>query len=130
MKLQFSYKYLILAGFVFVSVGIFPTVKQEMSYNQKEAPFVTSVLLTENGFEPNEISVLLGSEVTFSTTLDKPFWPASNLHPQHTIYSQFDPMRPIESNESWSFVFNKEGTWNYHDHIRSYFTGTVYVIKE
>lgn len=84
------------------------------------------VVLTDAGFEPQHVQVSRGTIVTFTTNRKNQFWPASNLHPSHTIYPEFDPGRPIAASSSWSFT-PREGVWGYHDHVRSYFTGTLYV---
>jgi plastocyanin len=86
-----------------------------------------SIVLTPSGYEPREVTIDKGTKVTFSTTRNNKHWPASNLHPTHEIYSELDPKIPLESNEQWSFVFDKTGTWGIHDHVRSYFTGIIYV---
>jgi plastocyanin len=86
-----------------------------------------TVSLEENGFKPNEISIKAGDTIKFTTTRGKPFWPASNLHPTHEIYPQFDPKQPINPTDSWSFRFDKEGQWQYHDHLFPYYTGVVKV---
>lgn len=109
----------------------FPSLLSEESENKPAASTgieKAEVVLTERGFQPSEITVKQGTEVTFSTNANRPFWPASNLHPSHEIYSAFDPKRPIAANETWSFVFDQVGDWNMHDHIRSYFTGTIHVV--
>ncbi|MEX0917806.1 MAG: hypothetical protein WDZ93_01485 [Candidatus Paceibacterota bacterium] len=88
-----------------------------------------SVVLTDEGFEPAKLTVARGATVEFSTTTGRPFWPASNLHPTHGIYPEFDSLEPIPPEETWSFTFDRVGTWNMHDHIRSYFTGTIHVVE-
>lgn len=88
-----------------------------------------SVVLTDSGFEPRELTIEKGTEVVFSTTAGRPYWPASNLHPTHEIYSAFDPQRALAPEETWSFVFERVGTWNMHDHIRAYYTGTIHVVE-
>lgn len=88
---------------------------------------IHSVTLMENGFEPAEVEVAVGDVVEFKTTTDKPFWPASDLHPTHGIYPEFDPLRELSSSESWSFQFLKLGRWKYHDHLQSRFRGVVIV---
>lgn len=88
------------------------------------------VLLTDNGFSPKELDINIGDTVIFKTRRDKPFWPASDLHPTHTIYPEFDPKRPIEPNETWSFRFEKQGTWKYHDHLSPLFKGVITVKRE
>jgi plastocyanin len=86
-----------------------------------------SVVLTESGFDPAELQISQGTTVVFTTTAHRHFWPASNLHPSHEIYSAFDPKRPLAPEEEWGFVFNEAGEWGFHDHIRSYYQGVIYV---
>lgn len=85
------------------------------------------IVLTEQGFEPRDIRIRPGTAVTFSTNREFRYWPASNSHPLHNLYPLFDPKEPIEPTDTWSFTFNDPGAWGYHDHMRSYFTGTIYV---
>jgi|GEM_PF-2301305 len=89
---------------------------------------VVSVVLTETGYEPSNLVIEKGTTIEFSTTAGRPHWPASNLHPSHAEYSEFDPLQPVESDESWSFTFTKEGEWGFHDHLRSYFSGKIEVV--
>ncbi len=88
------------------------------------------IRMTENGFEPKEITLEIGHEVLFINNDNVDRWPASNFHPTHTIYSEFDPQRPIPPGESWQFVFQKPGTWRMHDHLIPHMTGTVTVLAE
>lgn len=91
--------------------------------------FVTiyTVVLHEDGFFPEELTIQRGDTVIFKTERDKEFWPASDLHPTHGIYPEFDPKEPIPPGQSWSFRFNKAGAWSYHDHLNSLHTGVVVV---
>lgn len=95
--------------------------------SEKEILGPVIVTLGESGFSPAEVHIGEGDTVTFVTTIGRQFWPASNLHPDHSIYPEFDPMRPLQPDERWSFTFREQGEWRFHDHLRSYFTGTVYV---
>ncbi|MEX0652017.1 MAG: hypothetical protein WD509_00900 [Candidatus Paceibacterota bacterium] len=88
------------------------------------------ITLGDDGFIPSELTILEGESVTFVTTRSNFFWPASNLHPSHSIYSEFDPKRPLTPEESWTFTFNKSGQWEYHDHLTPYFIGTIFVHGE
>lgn len=83
--------------------------------------------LTKDGFIPQNLTVQKGDEVEFTTNRTNVFWPASNLHPTHLIYPEFDAKKPIESNESWSFTFNKVGNWRFHDHLAPLYTGVINV---
>ncbi len=85
------------------------------------------VVLTADGFQPEEVTIVAGETVEWSTTRNEFFWPASNLHPTHLLYPAFDPQQPLGKEETWSFRFDKEGDWKYHDHLAPYFTGIVHV---
>jgi len=86
------------------------------------------VTLTENGFEPNELVIRQSDEVIFKTTRGVPFWPASNNHPEHTIYTEFDSLGRVAPDAQWLFKFKRLGTFKYHDHISANDTGTIVVL--
>lgn len=83
--------------------------------------------MTESGFEPRELTVNQGDTVIFKNEDTRMRWPASNLHPTHEIYREFDPLQGIEPQNSWSFTFGKAGTWRMHDHIYPQFSGVITV---
>jgi plastocyanin len=87
----------------------------------------TTVVLTPDGFSPANVRIRPGTTITFTTTTGKPFWPASDLHPSHTLYPAFDPKHPIEATASWSFTFTDEGEFSFHDHLSPYATGEIIV---
>lgn len=88
---------------------------------------IHSIVLTKEGFFPNEATIRQGDTVVFTTTAGEDFWPASDLHPTHGIYPEFDPKQPVLPNSSWSFKFDKVGTWPYHDHLSPLDGGTIIV---
>jgi len=88
------------------------------------------ITLTEDGFKPDHLVITEGQTVTFKTTTGAPFWPASNVHPTHTAYPDFDPREPIAPEDTWSFTFNKAGTYLFHDHIASIHEGQIIVKKK
>lgn len=88
------------------------------------------VILSSNGFQPKQVVIRRGDKVTFVSEGFESFWPASSMHPNHSIYPEFDSGKPIAKNDSWSFVFDTVGMWDYHDHIRPYLGGTVVVLDE
>src|SRR3989338_6947151 len=85
------------------------------------------VVLTENGFKPETTKIREGDTVRFTTDRQEPFWPASDIHPTHTIYPAFDPKEPILPGQEWAFRFKKTGEWKYHDHLSPIFTGKIIV---
>lgn len=86
--------------------------------------------MTKNGFEPQEITVDIHSTVRFINEDDADRWPASNLHPTHTIYPEFDPKEPIAPGKLWEFHPRKAGSWKYHDHLFPHLRGTLVVTGE
>ncbi len=88
---------------------------------------IAYVELREGGFYPKDVRIVKGGSVIFSTTRDSYFWPASNLHPTHGTYSDFDPKKPIEPNSTWTFTFDRAGVWKYHDHLTPHFGGSITV---
>lgn len=88
-----------------------------------------TVSMTADNFEPERITIPVGTTVTFVNKDKVARWPASNLHPTHTLYPEFDPKEPVGVGKSWSFKFDKVGSWKYHDHLSPYITGTITVTQ-
>ncbi len=81
----------------------------------------------DQGYTPSEIKIKKGDTVVFKNNSDKYFWPASDIHPTHGIYPEFDPQDAVPPGDSWTFRFNKQGTWRFHDHLSPYYTGRIIV---
>jgi plastocyanin len=96
-------------------------------YNQKSVEPI--IIKTEDGFSPAILKIQKGQKVTFVNKSGHPVWPASDLHPTHSIYSEFDSRGPIQNEQSWDFIFNKTGSWKYHDHLAPYMTGVIEVYE-
>jgi len=88
------------------------------------------VKLQEDGFFPEKITISKGDRVIFTTKREEFFWPASNLHPTHIIYPEFDPREPIAPDQSWSIQFNRIGIWKYHDHLAPVHRGEITVLEK
>ena len=82
---------------------------------------------TENGFAPDRLEVDVGQVVSFSNGSDIEFWPASNIHPTHQIYAEFDAKYPIRPGEAWVFSFENIGFWRFHNHLNPRQTGIIIV---
>ena len=90
---------------------------------------VHTVELRESGFFPDQIQIEKDEEIRFINKTKKPFWPASNPHPDHTTYQDFDSRQPIAPGESWIFKFETEGIFLYHNHLYALDDGAVIVGK-
>lgn len=103
-------------------------------------PDVT-VTYSDAGFSPKSVSVTVGTKVIFVNQSTKNMWVASAKHPDHTAYSgtslsqhcpdasnsAFDECTADAPGKTYSFIFNKEGEWKYHDHIDATKFGTIVV---
>ncbi len=91
------------------------------------APQTLTVTYSDAGYSPRTITIKVGDSVSFVNNSTHGMWTASNPHPQHTDFSAFDAKRAYVAGESYSFTFAKAGTFNYHNHVRSFDQGTVVV---
>ncbi len=86
-----------------------------------------NVVLGKDGYQPTQVTVRKGDSVKFATILNSDFWPASDPHPTHSLYPEFDPKHQLTSSEGWTFKFNNAGVWNYHDHVNANLRGEIIV---
>jgi len=100
-----------------------------------------TIIYSAQGFSPASTTIPLGTTVTFVNQSTKNMWVASAKHPTHTAYSgtslsqhcpdttnsAFDECTAGAPGSSFSFTFNKEGTWKYHDHIDASKFGSITV---
>lgn len=86
-----------------------------------------TIQMNQEGFEPNKITIPQNSTVKFINNDKVARWPASNIHPTHEIYAQFDPKQPIQPGENWTFKFRRSGTFKYHDHLLPHQRGEIMV---
>ncbi len=90
-------------------------------------PPKNTIILTSEGFSPRTLTIRAGETVTFTSERGKYFWPASDFHPTHTLFPAFDSKKPVAPSDSWSFTFEKPGTYPFHDHLAAYFFGIIKV---
>lgn len=85
------------------------------------------VMMKGNEYEPRDLSIKKCTKVIFKNVSSEPHWPASDIHPTHGIYPEFDPKQPAAAGSEWSFVFDRVGTWKYHDHLDPATRGVIEV---
>jgi len=94
-----------------------------------ESETVVVVQMTNDGFNPSEVTIKQGETVEFENVGTNDHWPASAIHPTHEVYPEFDPKAGVAPGESWSFTFDKVGEWKFHDHLFLSFTGKITVTE-
>jgi plastocyanin len=85
------------------------------------------ILITKMQYSPSLLTIPRCTKVTFINQDTTDHWPASDIHPTHGIYPEFDPKKALKPNEKWSFVFEKKGKWSFHDHLYPTTYGTIEV---
>jgi len=105
-----------------------------------DAPLSATVSYNGSGFSPATVTIKKGGMVSWSNTGGASMWVASAQHPTHMGYdgtnleehcpdnsgASFDQCK---SGNSFSFIFNKTGTWRYHDHMNASAFGSVVVVE-
>ena len=86
------------------------------------------VSITNSGFTPATISVKVGQAVDWTNTDTTPHFVTSD-NPKPLTNTTPDPKSPqaIDPDSSYNYVFNKIGTYTYHDDLNPNFTGIVVV---
>ncbi|QQS22644.1 cupredoxin domain-containing protein [bacterium] len=88
---------------------------------------VYEIIYNGTSFSPASLTVKKGDIVIFKNDSDGKFRPASDDHPNHTIYPEFDADTGINAGGKYEFKFAKVGTWGFHDHINPSAKGTIKV---
>lgn len=97
-----------------------------------------TVTYSAAGFAPASVTIKKGETVTFVDEGTGKMWVASAMHPDHKAYSgtslsahcpdtdgtAFDQ---CATGGSYTFAFDKAGTWKYHNHVSSTHFGTIIV---
>jgi plastocyanin len=104
------------------------TVKTpEAEIIKKVSPIIRTIIFNSTSYSPSILSISSGEKVTFKNESDKNMWPASDPHPAHTNFSDFDSKGVIAPGGIYEFVFEKTGTYTYHDHRTPSIKGIIIV---
>ncbi len=96
----------------------------------QEKPKENLIKMSDDAYDTAELTISKGDTVTFENIGAKQRWPASNIHPSHNIYPEFDPKKKIAPGEKWSFKFDQPGIWKFHDHLKPSILGVITVSAE
>lgn len=131
---------LVLAG-AWKLLGNRQTPASAPQEQQEVAGSEVVITYTDQGFSPASVNIKKGDTVVWKNESAKDMWPASAMHPTHTVYpgsgiqkcntaeqpNIFDACGPIAPGGSWSFRFLEVGSWKFHNHLFPTAFGTVNV---
>lgn len=91
------------------------------------APVTAEVDMNEDGFNPATIKVKAGTVVIWKSTDSESHRVVSNPHPTHGDLPGLDSKSNIGPDDTYSYTFDKVGTYKYHDELDPTRNGTVVV---
>lgn len=75
-----------------------------------------TVKVTENGFEPSTVTIKAGTKVVWINNSGQDSNVSSAFHPTHLVYPPLN-LGSFSDGDSVSLIFDKPGTYKYHNHL-------------
>lgn len=95
-----------------------------LAANNDTPPATGEVTITDNNFEPSTIRIRKGQSVTWTNRDGK----EHHIYADQSTVPGLDSQEPLGQGDSYSFTFDKEGTYHYFDSLHpTRLTGTVIV---
>jgi plastocyanin len=82
---------------------------------------------TSAGFTPSTIVIKKGTTLTILNDTSSAIQVDSDPHPTHTSYPMMNALSATPGHGFYTFTFNVEGTYHFHNHLDPSATGTVIV---
>ena len=86
----------------------------------------TEVTLTTSGFEPKDLTVKVLTKVIWTNKSGVMATVDSANHPSHLLYPLLN-LGQFNNGETLSLIFDKVGTFKYHNHFNATATGEIVV---
>lgn len=91
---------------------------------QKQSEVIVTV--TSSGFVPQTVTIKAGIKVVWMNKSGGPVTVNSVVHPTHLVYPPLN-LGEFGDGSSVQLVFDKPGTYSYHNHLNPSQTGTIVV---
>lgn len=106
-------------------------VSQQKNQTQKESSVVKTgktveITYENNAFSPQNVTINSGDTVKF-VVKNGLVQVASNPHPTHTGYADFDSLVTLKAGQTYEFTFTKTGSFGFHNHLKQSEMGTIFV---
>jgi plastocyanin len=120
----------VLIGYLYLNKGkaTSTTTTTSTTPTTKTTPVTTAnVSITKDGFVPATIQIKKGGQVTWTNTDSTSHQVITDPHPAHINLKDLDS-DPLGQGDSFTFTFEKAGTYGYHDEMNPLkFKGAVIV---
>lgn len=93
------------------------------------APSDAIISFTDSGFQPKNLTVKIGTAVTFINESSDQMWVASAVHPTHQELPGFDQLESVGAGKEYVYTFIQAGNWRFHNHLAPTNTGVVNVVE-
>lgn len=124
----------LIALLVIVVAGVFTFSSGKSTTSPGTAsisvPAAADVSITNLGFNPVTVDIKVGQAVTWINDDSAPHTVASDPYPTDNTLADFNSKGNLSTNDSYSFVFNKPGTYTYHDDLNPYTLQGTVVVKQ
>jgi plastocyanin len=75
------------------------------------------VSITSDKFFPAVIDISAGQQITWTNQDSSGHWVASDPYPKDDALKTLNSGGPLQQNESYTYTFEKAGTYTYHDEL-------------
>ncbi len=133
-----SFLYIGIASVLVIGI-VFWQWKHPTTVTPARGEVAVTISYVDDGYVPSEVTIRKGQAVRWVNDASGDMWPASAVHPTHSLYpgknaddclgSSFDACQGLPRGSSWDYTFTHVGEWRFHDHIRPSKTGVVNVIE-
>lgn len=108
----------IIAGGIYYFSFNYPGLFNSFATDSKVTVAISQakVAISPKGFVPQILNVNKGTQVTWTNNDNRVHQLYSDPHPIHTSLSEFNSVR-LKQNDTYSFTFEKMGTYTYHDEL-------------
>ena len=119
---------LLLLILIVIAVGLAIGLTNHRRAGKAITSPVPMVSITKSGFFPKLITIKAGQSVTWTDYDSKPHSIASDPYPKNDKYPGLNSQGPLQLNDTYTYSFEKTGTYTYHDDLNPYkLQGTVVV---
>lgn len=84
------------------------------------------IMATEDGFSPPTLTIKAGEKVVWINRSGRTITVNSAVHPTHLVYPPLN-LGEVADGSSVELVFDKTGTYKYHNHLNPAEFGTIIV---